>query len=120
MEYALRIREKQKKVLLVLSALVVHDFGQFKRVSSFGGGKLRALIPAWKLYYGVRNWGWTVFWTPYAKPRLKSIMRYITSNVRESLGDLVYEQDRWVRIALRFLGAWHALTGRLGKVYPRG
>ncbi|WP_051209290.1 glycosyltransferase family 2 protein [Thermus antranikianii] len=116
-EYALRIRKQGIKVLLVPGSVVVHDnLGRRKKVSFLGRSKLRVDAPAWKLYYGVRNWGWTILWTPYAKPRMRSLVAYIARNFREGLGDLVYEQDRWTRVTLRLLGMWHALTGKLGRI----
>lgn len=116
-EYSLRARKKGKVALCVAGSVVAHDFGQFRETSFMGRKKLRAFHPPWKIYYGVRNRGWTVLKTPYAEPRLQSVIAYIADNLRQCLGDLLYEQDRWKRIATRCLGMWHALTGRLGK-YP--
>ncbi len=117
-EYALRVRKKGKVALCVTRSVIKHDFGQFRKVSFMGKNKLRALHPPWKIYYGTRNRGWTVLRSPYAEPRLQSIMAYLVDNFRQCLGDLLYERDRWTRITLRWLGMWHALTGNLGRRYP--
>ncbi|WP_253729578.1 glycosyltransferase family 2 protein [Thermus scotoductus] len=117
-EYALRVRKKGKAVLCVPRSVVNHDFGQFRRVSFMGRNKLRLFHPAWKIYYGARNRGWVVLRSAYAEPRLKSVIAYLVDNLRQCLGDLVYEPDRWVRFTFRCLGIWDAVTGRLGKRYP--
>ncbi|MFN4074255.1 MAG: glycosyltransferase, partial [Thermus sp.] len=117
-EYALRARKKGKVTLCVRESVIRHDYGPKRVVLFFGKPKLRQFQAPWKIYYGTRNRGWTVLRTGYAEPRLQSIVAYLVDNVRQFLGDLLYERDRWARIAFRCRGAWDALLGRLGKRYP--
>ncbi len=117
-EYSLRIRQKKLSVLCIPAAIIEHDYGRFKEVSLFGFLKRkRAFLSPTKVYYSVRNYGWTVFRAKLSEPRLVSLGIYLVMNLRWLIGDLLFEPDRWTYLRMRVLGIWHGLVGRLGR-YP--
>jgi UDP-galactopyranose mutase len=70
-----------------------------------------------KVYYGMRNYGWTVCRTQLAKPRLMSVVMYFLLNLRWLVGDLLFEPDRFTRVRMRVKGVWHGILGKLGKLH---
>jgi GT2 family glycosyltransferase len=116
-EYALRIQSKtDAEIVIIPDAIFFHDFGGKKREVSFLGRRsLRAVQPAWKGYYGVRNHLYTVTRTRH-KPQEVAVFFFY--EIRRLCGDMVFETDRWRRVRLRLMGIRDGALGRLGKRVP--
>jgi len=116
-EYALRIREAGLRVLCVPDSHIVHNYGEAKEVSLLGFiRRKRGVLSPVKVYYSVRNYGWTVCRTQLAKPRPMSVVMYFLLNLRWLVGDLLFEPDRFTRVRMRVKGVWHGILGKLGKL----
>ena len=116
-EYALRIQTKtDAEIVVVPDAIFFHDFGGKKREVSFLGRRsLRAVQPAWKGYYGVRNHLYTVTRTRHHP---QEIAVYFLLQIRHLAGELIFEPDRWERARMRLMGIRDGALGRLGKRVP--
>jgi rhamnopyranosyl-N-acetylglucosaminyl-diphospho-decaprenol beta-1,3/1,4-galactofuranosyltransferase len=117
-EYALRIREAGLRVLCVPDSRIAHSYGELKEASFLGFFRRKRVVRSpIKVYYGMRNYGWTVCRTRLAKPRLMSLVMYFLLNLRWLVGDLLFEPDRFTRVRMRVKGVWHGILGKLGKLH---
>ncbi len=118
-EYALRLHKVKAPVRIVPGALFLHDIGGHARHAKLLWYRSIRVTPApWKLYYGGRNAIWTL--AHAGRPR-RELHRYLSFNARWIIGDILYEPDRWQRVAMRLKGIFDGLGNRMGqRVAPGG
>lgn len=114
-EYSLRIRKSGYKVLAVKDAIIYHDYGEKpKKLKRLGRVSIRNPQPAWKHYYGARNYLLMIKTLDF-KERVIAYLFAIYYFLRYTLGDILYERDWKVRLLYRWLGFLHGLLGITGK-----
>ncbi len=113
-EYALRIMAlPEGRIIVVPDAVFFHDYGGVAREVSFLGRKsLRSSQPAWKAYYSARN---PLYIVTRVKKSFRDFATYARTQLRFAVGELLYEPDRWSRLALRARGCVDGALGRMGK-----
>lgn len=113
-EYGLRLQQKLGAcVKIVPDALFYHDLGgKTREVRLLGRKMLRNESPAWKTYYGTRNHLWTLLRT---RRDAREIGWFLVHEAWLLVGDMVFETDRWKRLALRARGICDGFLGRMGK-----
>jgi len=112
-EYSLRVLSAGVQITVVPDALFFHDMGENARIVNFLGRRsIRSEIPAWKLYYGIRNPLYTLLRT---RRNPLEVLLLCLVNTRLLLMDVAYGPDRSERVHLRLLGAWDGIRGKLGK-----
>jgi rhamnopyranosyl-N-acetylglucosaminyl-diphospho-decaprenol beta-1,3/1,4-galactofuranosyltransferase len=114
LEYALRIqRMGAGAVVAVPDARFFHDFGGQSREARFLGRRsIRNQQPPWKLYYGARNYLYTVTRT---RRDVRELLLYCRIQLRFLVGEIIFEPDRWQRVGMRLRGFRDGALGRLGK-----
>ncbi|WP_416376374.1 glycosyltransferase family 2 protein [Thermus sp. PS18] len=115
-DYALRIGFAGFQVLCVPDALVHTDIGRIKRMRFLCRAWEEVAVPPEKLYYDVRNRGFTLLNGVYRGSRWRSLAFYIAWNLHGLIKDLfIHRQDWSMRVRFRLLGLRDAFLGRLGK-----
>jgi rhamnopyranosyl-N-acetylglucosaminyl-diphospho-decaprenol beta-1,3/1,4-galactofuranosyltransferase len=116
-EYTLRAwRQADTKSVMVPTAIYEHPFyGAVETKQFLWWRHARYPRAPWKHYYDTRNRLYTL--TRIA-PDPIALARYLQNQARGFVGDLLFEEDRWLRARLRLRGIRDGLRGQLGPTVP--
>ena len=111
-EYCLRARTAGFRIFAVPISRVRHDPGSPTRVVRLGRVSFRPDYPPSRNYYHVRNAAYT---TRFVLRSPVAMLYHALRQVRLSVGDLLYEDRKAVRVQLRLQGLVDGFRGRLGR-----
>lgn len=115
-EYALRVKKWKGRVFAMRDAVIYHDYGgATRRVERFGRVSIRSAEPPWKYYYGTRNTILIIRSHLNFKESVFAYLFFVYLLIRQTLGDLLYENDWKARAKYRWLGFLHGLVGIAGR-----
>jgi len=111
-EYCLRLRRAAMEIVAVPQSRVSHHEGLYQTMVKWGRPSVRRRYSPSRYYYDARNAAFTASHTMRSP---LAVVFHLARQVRLAIGDLLYEDQKTGRLALRVRGTVDGLRGRLGR-----
>lgn len=111
-EYCLRARRAGIEIVAVPASQIAHHEGLSRTVVRLGRRSVRHRYAPSRFYYDARNAAFTA-WHTLRSPL--AVLFQVIRQCRLAVGDLIYEDQKWRRMALRLQGTMDGLRGRMGR-----
>jgi rhamnopyranosyl-N-acetylglucosaminyl-diphospho-decaprenol beta-1,3/1,4-galactofuranosyltransferase len=111
-EYCLRARRAGMEIMAVPSSRVAHHEGLTRTVVRLGRRSVRSAYGPSRYYYDARNSTFTAWHTLGS---IRAVLFLLARQLRLTVGDLLYEDEKWRRFACRGRGMIDGLLGRMGR-----